>query len=157
MKQLIKILLSTLMLCSCSIFFFTDFRQYLDAAEKAEKEQNYKEAIQQYKGHIIFRKSDSGRFKDENPYFYQLMIGDLYIKLKNPESAEKAFLIALKHNISPPLCAERLRRIGTYYLEEKKYEEAFAILRKHRELDPLLFDLEIDKVHKASIGQEENF
>jgi tetratricopeptide (TPR) repeat protein len=138
--------------CSCTIFFSKNFRQHLDAAEKAEREQNYQEAISQYEQHIKFRKKDDDRLPQENPWFYKLMVGELYLKIKDPIAAENAFLDALKHKVSPALCAERLRRIAIYYEQEKEIEKAFEILRKHRELDPVLFDLEIDRIHKASLG-----
>lgn len=84
------------------------------------------------------------------------MIGELHIKLRDPISAENAFLEALKKGVSPALCAERLRRIAGYYEQEKDFEKAFEILRKHRELDTILFDLEIDRIHRASIEAESN-
>jgi len=144
---IILFFLSILSLNSCS----TNFRYYLDKAETAEENKNYSSAIQFYKEHIEFREKDRKAPK-ENPYFYLLMIGDLYLKSEDPVNAEKTFVEAIEKDVSKPLCAERIRRIAKYYSKNNSYDEAFKLLELHRELDPLLFDLDKDNLHKEFIA-----
>ena len=153
LKTLIVFYIATLCLSSCS----TNFRYYLDKAEAAKERQNYSSAIQFYKEHIEFREKDRKAPK-ENPYFYLLMIGDLYLKNEDPLNAEKTFVEAIEKDVSKPLCAERIRMIAKYYSENNSYEEAFKLLEFHRELDPLLFDLDKDNLHKEfiALNQETN-
>ena len=150
-KNIIVILfISSLLLSGCS----TNFRYYLEKAEAAEQSKEYSKAIGYYNKHIEFRNNDSKPPK-ENPYFYLLMVGDLYLKNEQPIEAKDTYIKAIDKEVSKPLCAERIRNVAKYYSEKNNYEEAFIILEKHRELDPLLFDLDKDNLHKEYVSTQE--
>ena len=146
-----SLLLSNLILSSCS----TNFRYFLEKAEAAEKSKEYSKAIEYYNKHIEFRNNDSKPPK-ENPYFYLLMVGDLYLKNEQPIEAKDTYIKAVDKEVSKPLCAERIRNIAKYYSEKSNYEEAFKILEEYRELDPLLFDLDKDNLHKEYVLTQES-
>jgi tetratricopeptide (TPR) repeat protein len=147
-----------LAMCACTVFVYGfSSNPYFSEADRAEAlwgEGKKEEAIEAYEAHIQNRMKRKKRLPNENPYFYKLMIGDIYLELDKAEEAEKAYLVAHEKKVSPPLCADRLRKIGRYYEERKEYEKAFEILRKHRELDSLLFDLEIDRLHKSLVNSK---
>ncbi len=145
-KYTLKLSLVILFFLSCS----TNFRYFLEKAEEAEKANQYNVAIENYKKHIEFRNNDRKPPK-ENPYFYLLMIGDLYLKNEEPIKAKDTYLEAIDKEVSKALCAERIRNIAKYYSEKNDYEKAFETLEEHRELDPLLFDLDKDNLHKTYI------
>lgn len=149
-----------LSLCSCTFSVYTyKGKSYYSEADRAEALQaggELEKAIEAYEAHIKNRISSKKRFSNENPYFYKLMIGDLHLKLDQIDEAEKSYLSACNHKVSPPLCADRLRKMGRYFEEKKEYDKAFEILRKHRELDILLFDLEIDRLHKSIVNSTKN-
>ncbi len=123
-------------------------------AELAAKEGNYQKAIIEYQAHFEARQSDSGRPNDENPYFYYLLIGDLYLKMNDPEQAEAAYDIALAQQVTSTLLSDRYRHLGRWFSQHQRYEDALKVLHKHRGLDPQLFDIEIDAAHKLWIKRQ---
>jgi len=155
MKLFFTFLFSTLFLSSCTLYARTFSSEYYyteaERAEALEKKGEYLEAIQAYENHISTRLASDKLYKNENPSFYKLLIGDLYLELEQVEQAEQAYLAALEKEVSKPLCADRIKKLGQWHEKKGNFEEAFKIIEKHRELDTLLFDLEIDRLHKAKV------
>ena len=92
---------------------------------------------------------------DQRPYFYYLLIGDSYLGLGRPDDAEKAYLTALEHETENSLVAGKLRGLANWFETRAEYETAIELLNRHHELDPLLYDIEIDQLHKKLIDAED--
>lgn len=124
---------------------------HAEAAEKLRKLSKFASAIEEYKKHIQVRLAKKDRPEDENPYFYYLLIGESYLRLGNLNEAEEAYTIALKQGINSTLVADGFRQISGEYEKRQDYDAAIEILRKHRELDDLLYDAQMDRLHKQSV------
>ncbi|MCB0325156.1 MAG: tetratricopeptide repeat protein [Bdellovibrionales bacterium] len=136
-------------------FSFGDAKSHAALAEELTAEHQYEAAIEEYRRHLNDRLTDEHRTAEENPYFYELLIGDLYLRLERVDDAINAYESALREKVDTGLVGERLRRLGDWYEERGQYEQAIATLRKYRFLDPLTFDLEIDRLHKASLAVDD--
>jgi tetratricopeptide (TPR) repeat protein len=158
LKRLLILALLTISLNGCTIYYTTFsgtyYSSYLQKAEALRDKGKYLEAIEAYETHIKFRNKSKKKLEGETPSFYYLMIGDIYLEMDQPEKAEQAYKTALKAEKNIPLCAERLRRLGKYYEQKGDIKQAIEAVRSNRELDPLLFDLEIDRLHKALVEKE---
>lgn len=129
-----------------------DSASHAEQAQELREAKKFEEAIEQYKKHIQVRLERKQR--DENPYFYYLLIGDCQVELEQIDDAETSYLKALEHKVDEALVAERLRRLGTWYSERVEFEKGIDLLQRHRHLDPLLYDLEIDRLHKLLVASE---
>lgn len=123
-------------------------------AESLAEEGKVDAAIAAYREHIELRLADPRRPESENPYFYLLMIGDLYLASGRIELAREAYEEARNKAVDQALTAERLRRFATHFEKKGLLEQAISELRQYRELDPLMFDSEIDRLHKLFIARE---
>ena len=137
--------------CYTYVYVF-DSASHAEQAQKLRESKKFEEAIKEYKKHIQVRLER--KQNDENPYFYYLLIGDCQVELDKLDDAEASYLKALEHKVDQALVAERLRRLGTWYSERAKFEEGIDLLQRHRHLDPLLYDLEIDRLHKLLVAKE---
>ena len=154
-------LLITILLCSvvtlgaCSFGVSTFSLQAAGAhrrnAEQFKTEGKLREAIVEYEKHIAERTAAANQFPGENPSFYYVMIGDLHLELEEPEQALDAYLKANDDGVMKEFIVDRLRQISAYYEAQERYSEAIELLSKYRELDPLLFDWDVDRLHKKSI------
>lgn len=124
---------------------------HAEAAEKLRKNGKYESAIEEYKRHIAVRLAKEDKPKDENPYFYYLLIGESYLRLGELEKAEESYSTALKQEVNTTLVADGFRQIAGEYEKREDYDAAIEILRKHRELDDLLYDAQMDRLHKKSV------
>lgn len=144
---------------SCTFYFDTftlgSPRSAAEEAEAMTEAGEYDKAISLYLRHIDARLGNPYRTPEENPYFYYTLISDLYLKKGEVDKAEHYLVDALERKVNLGLCIDRLRRLGRWHEERGEFEEAFAVLQKHRALDPMLFDLEIDRIHKELIRKEE--
>lgn len=150
------VFLCTLFLVSFTSCLFSPRPSHLMSAESLRKEEKYEEAIKEYETYIAERLKDKSAIEDYNPYFYYLLIGDCYQGLGQPEKALESYVTAKDKNVDGPIVGGKLRSLAAWYEERTRYEEAIALLQKYRDLDPLLFDLDIDRNHKAMIGAEDN-
>jgi tetratricopeptide (TPR) repeat protein len=123
-------------------------------AERFADEGKLDEAIASYRKHIELRLQDPKRPKSENPYFYLLFIGDLYLQSEQITLARKSYEEARAKGVDGPLVAERLRSFATYFEKKDDLERAILELKRYRELDPLMFDSEIDRLHKLFVARE---
>ena len=125
------------------------------AAEKLRTEKNYIEAIQEYEKHIAERLSDKGRPEEENPSFYYIFIGDLQLELGKPDDALEAYMKAHEDNVMVEFIIDRVRRISSHYEEKDELDKSLHILNAYRDLDPLLFDWDINRIHRKLVAKEQ--
>lgn len=125
-----------------------------EKAEQLAAEGKHQEAIAVYERHISDRLAVSDRPEWENPYFYLLSIGDLYLSMEQPDQALKSFQEAEKQGVSADLVSDRYRALASWYVEHQQLEKALQILKTYRERDSLLFDSMLDRVARALTEQE---
>ncbi|RMG43012.1 MAG: hypothetical protein D6719_04830 [Candidatus Dadabacteria bacterium] len=140
-----------LALNSCAGSYF----KYLRQAEEYSRKKEYSKAIEAYKKHIKYRLAQEERPKWENPYFYYLIIGDIYLGMNKPKKAIKAYSKAEKKGVDAGLVADRYRLVARWYEKQNKLEEAFDLLLKNRERDSLLFDIMLDRIAKKISALED--
>lgn len=118
----------------------------LRLAKSYEQKEEYQKAIEVYQ-QIIKNKSQI--------YIYYLLIGDNYLKLKNPDLAEDNYILAIENNAENEFIIDRIRLLARYFAEQNDFEQAIEILRKYRYLNPDSIDFSIDGLHKDSIKIED--
>lgn len=148
--------LTSLMIFLCSCHGFSGGKSKLDKAEDLVQQEKYEEAITIYKEHMSERLSAKNRPDWENPYFYYLLIGDIELRRSNVNAAIEAYKTAQANDIPINLISDRMRYIATWYEEKGEYEEALAILKANRQLDPLLFDSMLDRISKDLILKQDS-
>ena len=125
----------------------------LHRAEELSREGRYEDAIAAYREHIDDRLAVD-RPDWENPYFYLLKVGDLQLSMEQPEAALRTFAEAESHKVDPDLVSDRYRSVAHWYLDHEKPQEAFDLLKTHRQRDSLLFDALLDRVARALVEGE---
>lgn len=132
---------------------------YATQAEELYQEGAYLKSIEAYQKHIDQRLRTSNRAPAENPYFYQLFIGDNYLKLKSYEQAKTAYQKAADCGVDSKFVADRFLRLGRQLSEDSSLDDNLSLaiesLKLHRDLDPLIFDAEIDRIHRLSVQKEQ--
>ena len=128
---------------------------YAQHAAILREEKKYHEAIVAYEKHIEERSLDQKRPADENPAFYYLLIGDIYLELQDPDKALKSYEQSLAAQISPDLVSYKLRMLAHWYEAQNQLEQAIAHLQRFRESDPVMFDFDIDRLHKKQLSNED--
>lgn len=123
-------------------------------AERLRKEEKFDEAVEAYKRHIEIRQKARSRPETENPYFYFLFIGDTYLEAKKPNPAEEAYGIAKNEKVDSALVISRFHQLGQWYETQGNLSQAMSIFKRYRELDPMVFDYDIDRIHKLMVEQE---
>ena len=123
-------------------------------AQKLNEAGRKDEAIAQYQLHIQERLHDPARPVDENPYFYQILIGDIYLDLNHPDKAEDSYSVAWREKVANTFIIDRMRRLGAWYENHGKLETAREVLKRYRNLDTLLFDFDIDRISKKIVDSE---
>jgi tetratricopeptide (TPR) repeat protein len=132
-------------------------RSSTNAAQQAEEltqQGNYEEAISLYREHIQDRLAVTNRAEWENPYFYLLRIGDLHLRMEQPQAALDAYQEAEAHDIETGLISDRYRAVANWYIAHAQLQAAFDVLKKYRERDSLLFDAMLDRVGRALTKQD---
>lgn len=118
---------------------------------KLREKGQFNAAIEEYEKHIKARLRDPNRLPDENPYFYYVIIGNIYLELKDPVSALTAYKKAEENSVEQDLVLDGILRIARYYEADQHYEEAIALLTQYRPLDELIVDGDIDRIHRKYI------
>jgi tetratricopeptide (TPR) repeat protein len=127
---------------------------YAKMAEHRRAAGKLDEALELYRKHLQQRLEDTARPAEENPYFYELLIGDVQLQQGKAEDARAAYEEAKTHQVGKDLVIDRFRRLGAWYEAAGRYEEAIAILKSYRSLDEFLFDIDIDRVAKEALNKE---
>ena len=156
MKFLYGIVLGLLLiqLGSCAFLGFSSRPSHARVAAQYRAEKKYAAAIKEYQEHIISRLADSRREPEENPYFYLILIGDIYLEEGNSGQALESYVEAKGREVELPLVVDRVRRVARALGDAGKYREAVVLLKKYRELDSFAFDLDIDENIKEIIKLE---
>ncbi len=135
---------------------FADFGpSHATRAIELRKEGKYDEAIEEYRIHRREREKSKYRPADENPAFYELLIGDVYLEAGKPLEAEAAYERALQEKVSDELVNYKLRGLAQWYESKNRIQEALTVLNKYREREPVLFDFDIDRLHKRALREED--
>ncbi len=90
----------------------------------------------------------------ENPYFYMLSIGDLQLRMGQPDQALTSFKTAEEHHVDASLISDRYRSIAIWYEEHGQFEKALSVLTGYRDRDSLLFDAMLDRIARRMTAQE---
>lgn len=128
--------------------------EYLAAAEQYTEKGDYPAAVAAYEEHMKMRLARKERPEWENPYFYLLMIGDLELRQDHDAAAKKNYEEALEKSVEKALVVDRFRMLADWYAKKERYDEAIALLTTHEDLDPILMNLSLDRVARASVSQE---
>lgn len=154
--------LCALILSSCSVYVFsiapgasTASAEHLRLAEDYADQNNYEQAIKEYRAHIDDRLTLDDRPDWENPWFYLILISDLQLKSGDPSAALQSLDQAKSKDVDASLVADRYRAIARWYEERGELEKSFDILKKYREIDPLLFDSILDRLGRKIVANEE--
>jgi tetratricopeptide (TPR) repeat protein len=123
-------------------------------AEELTQQGYYEEAIAQYRIHMRDRLEVSNREDWENPHFYLLRIGDLYLRMGQPQSALDTYREAETNQVEKSLISDRYRAVAHWYIENNQLQAAFDVLKTYRDRDSLLFDAMLDRVGRALTSQE---
>jgi tetratricopeptide (TPR) repeat protein len=139
-------------LSGCGLLF--DSTTAAHRAEELTQQERFEEAISQYRVHIQTRLKVSNRADWENPHFYLLRIGDLYLRMGQPQAALDAYREAEANQIEASLISDRYRAVAHWYVENNQLQSAFDVLKTYRDRDSLLFDAMLDRVGRALTKQE---
>lgn len=137
---------------ACSISQDTD----LQLAEELSRQNKIDEAIAAYHRHMEARLAIQNRREWENPYFYLILIGDLELGRGNVDLALLSYQEAKDRGVYEGLISDRFRSVATWYEDRGQLDQAFAHLKKYRELDTLLFDAQLDRLAREIVRQEES-
>lgn len=140
----------------CGFATKTSETSLLSQAEKQFEQKEYALAQANYRRHMQQRLKERDRPEWENPHFYLLLIGDCYLHQGYIELALVDYQEALEQGVSQELVADRYRSVAKWYKEHGNLEKAFEFLQTHRHLDPLLFDVMLDRIAKAIVKREDD-
>jgi len=121
----------------------------LREAEQLTREGKYEEAIAAYRTHMDSRLAIQNRPEWENPYFYLVLIGDVYLGKGDVVNALSSYEEAEKNGVHQSLISDRYRSVAGWYEENNELQKAFDILTKYRSRDTLLFDSMLDRIARA--------
>ena len=143
-------LMTMLSLVGC----YTGAQDSLKRAEESLREGKYDAAVEAYQSHMQERLSHTNRPEWENPYFYELLIGDVYLSQGKVPEALSHFEIAESKGIHTSLVSDRYRSVATWYENRGELKKSFDILVKYRDRDSLLFDSMLDRIARTLTAQE---
>ena len=133
---------------------FSNPYKHLKDAEELSRQEKYDAAIEAYHRHIKTRLELEDKPEWENPFFYLLVIGDLYLGQSKPKEAHNSYKQADEMGVDDKLVLDRYRYLASWYENKKDFEAAVSILKLYRERDSLLFDLMLDRIAKESVKYE---
>jgi len=140
---------------SCIFISFANRPSHARLAAQYRSEKKYAEAIGEYQQHITARLEDSRREPEENPYFYLILIGDVYLEQTKLQPALESYIEAKEREVETPLVVDRIRRVARALRDNGQHREAVTLLKKYRALDEFVFDLDIDETLKAIVTFED--
>lgn len=133
---------------ACLRLFQPSPDQCLKLADQSLKEGNYELAIQTYNTHMQERLAVQNRPQSENPYFYEVLIGDAYLNWGKPDLALESYEKAGDKAVDRKIVADRIRLLAAWYRKHGELKQAIAVLDKYRMLDPLIMDSVLDDTAK---------
>lgn len=148
-------ILFVVFLSSCRGIFGAGGSAILSHAEEYSRQGKTEEAIAAYNDHIEERLNDSGRPEWENPYFYELIIGDLYLKDGKVTEALASYELAETHKVDNTLISDRYRYVASWYEKQGDLPAAMEVLIKYRDRDSLLFDAVLDRMAKELVTKDQ--
>lgn len=156
-KSILSFALLSLPGCRSTIVLETfsfNSNEYLKEAEESTRKGDYESAINAYFNHIESRRTLEDRPEWENPNFYLLLIGDLYLKQGNVDDALRIYEEAEEKGIESTFVSDRYRMVARMFEDKGELKEAIDVLTKYRERDPLLNDLMLDRLSRELIKKE---
>ena len=129
---------------------------HLERAEECSRENKFEKAISEYEKHIQYRLALEERPEWENPYFYYLIIGDLYLRKGDVARSLASYELAELHGVDLSLVTDRFRMVSHWYEKQELLQKAVEILTKYRERDPLMFDDVLDRLSKELVRQQDS-
>lgn len=148
-----QVVLIPLVLSACAVW--SPGNEHLKEAERLSREKKYDQAVAEYRRHIESRLKVKNRAEWENPYFYLILIGDVYLSAERVGEALESYEEAEKQGISTLLCADRYRSVARWYEERGDLDRALEVLKKYRDRDPLIFDSILDRVSREITSKED--
>jgi tetratricopeptide (TPR) repeat protein len=146
MIQSIFYIIVFLFLTSCTVFERTPSSAVL--AKEAVDKKYFLDAIELYHQHIKERLRDDNRESWENPYFYLLLIGDIYVEIGDFKSALDSYEEAKNNQVDKQLYLDRIRFIAEKLEEKGEIQSAFDLLNNHLSEDPLIINELLDKLSR---------
>lgn len=144
-------------LCLVIILFFacqnttlSDVQQAMQLRQAGDKVK----AIELYKAHIRERLKAKTLAPDENPYFYEIIIGDIYLEQDNVSEALSAYKSAQEHKVESTLIVDRIKQVARWHEKNQAYDEAIELLKQNRNLDELGVDFEIDRIYRKTLESD---
>lgn len=128
---------------------------YLRDAEELLRQGQNAQAISKYEQHIKYRLALETRPQWENPYFYYLLIGDIYLRDSNVDKALESYETAENNRVESVLVSDRYRYVANWYEQKGEADNALKILERYQDRDPLLFDAMMDRIAKEIVAREE--
>jgi len=144
--------IALVLLASCSS---TATSRELRQAEEFARKGDYLQAIESYARHVELRLDLKNRPEWENPYFYYLLIGDLYLAMDDLDNARQSYEYAESKDVHNSLIADRYRFLASWYEQRGDYRTSLEILAEYRDRDPLLFDVIKDRIARQAIYEED--
>lgn len=121
----------------------------LTRADQLRHDKQFDQAIALYQEHIDKRLRFHEREDWENPYFYELLIGDTYLEQDKLSDAKAAYIAAYDHDVDRTLFLDRIRLLAAKYEEKKEFQTALDLLKPYANDDPLLINAQLDRIAKA--------
>lgn len=149
-RSLIIILAVAFTTSSCSV----RSSDPLQLAEEALRSGNFPQAVALYQKHMSERLAAKNRPEWENPHFYELLIGDVYLSQGDSEQALAAYERAEKNGVHNNLVSDRYRAVARWFEDKGELQRAFDILEKYRDRDLLLFDAMLDRIGRELTARE---
>ena len=150
-SQLQSGVLTLSILISVFISGCTLFSQPISLAKQAQlkaEEGNFEEAIILYQKHIEERLDTKDRENWENPHFYRIIIGDLYLKQGNFDKALQSYVEGIKNGVDLPLFLDRIRSLASTLEQSGELEKALNLLSEYVKDDPTLINEALDRISK---------
>jgi KDO2-lipid IV(A) lauroyltransferase len=141
-----------LTLTSCRTILGLNGSRLLSRAEEYSRQGETDKAIEAYNDHIAERIEDEKRPEWENPYFYELIIGDLYLREGKVAEALLSYERAENNKVDLVLVSDRYRYVASWYEKSGDLLNAMEVLKKYRERDSLLFDAMLDRLAKELVA-----
>jgi tetratricopeptide (TPR) repeat protein len=146
--------LMSLLAVSASCVATSSLKDVQNKVSELEEQKQFEEARAVYKKHQVYRLSRRERAEWENPYFYSLLIGDLYLKEGKATDSLTMYEEALRHKVEAHLIDDRILKLGVWYMEKGLYGEAISLLSKYQKRNPLLYESALDKASKELTKRE---